>query len=1725
MSRKWFLVLPLLVVCLLLFQNWLVFKSLQWTLQKTLEESFGGKLEWQSLEHKGATVVMHGPKIVKGEETPFLADELTIHWDIQLLNRTLMVEAELTKPECKLTCREFDLFQQSKKGNLSLFKLRGGLKIHDGKIDLPSGPAQLSLNLAYLEEKKIDLFLKQGEATFALVSDVGYREGVPELEGRMAAHHFPIAILSDLIETLAPSVIDTRALKGKVNGHFAFHLSPQFRPQVEGHLELYDLTLNGMRKNYGLEINHLAIQLEAISPVVKNNLYPWLPALEGKIVLSETSLGNKVAWGKMSARPLIAEKLTGTLLFHKEDKAEFHLSGLEDYEGEKGSLVAVGQFDYQNFEKMAFELSYLSQPATRPLTSLRLQGEGLGTAVGHVKMAVQNFGMQQFSLMDAALRKLAPGFNPIEFLEGRVDATLEATLLDQQLGPVSIDQLAIHHLACRAREWDSDFGAETLSGHVKLDLLAENPTSTLDAELRILNGYLGLETPPVELWKFSDIQTNLVIQKGVVQKSEASVNLAGLKGNAQIDWQWDANPLHMHFEGTGRDLAKFMPMRVQAGIERQSLDDTIRLDLSMQKDARAMHFVGDWRVESLAASHDFTFGFDLEAPDKSFKLTHNEFLFWFDKAPVWLPDLLGPYRGAIVDALLAKMQGEVGIFGFRLRDGWIRGSRVPLEKFVSPFLFRHDDIRLKGLGDFKAQFDLKGLAITYTGEQVELESDKVKMTMKEVPGKRRGELLGEHYVNFTTGEQRGALPIEQATYFDKVKGLLFTDIHGEAVFDQRKVFLPHISSTLNQVEMKGNILIDNTDEREGYFDVFVDLDVVEGSLKEAAEILEQIEPAIQVSQIPLDGQLHFKEKGAQFAFRVVEGRLSWDAKVEGHVSEGSLNLELPLVATKDIHFDFHFDKEQDTILVKGLSGAFFIGEAGAEEEYPFFVDLMGFNKLATKDGLFNIQVFDRQGELFRVAGITEAKEEHVLFKFDKVLTHFGDMRPSNLELKMKGLSAIENFNLDLSFDLKKIFNELARIARSGLSLSPKLLSSLEAFEGKLEGHFHYQASEGRFLYQLQGKKVKVKGKELEQVALLGDYQEGVWRIKDGQIDALYFSLDATKKKGTWLLEHLGIKLGNSLVLGLEGEWEEGASSFLGRVNLLEVALEKLDEFAELRPFVEEFNPKGLLKGSGTLNLGKNEKGEPLIEASFTTRCKDIQIKGLHFQDIEPSTFQFVMGQGVQLRNLKTALLTSDTHLPIVDLFVEKVGIDFHHDITEIENLKFALPAVNLPWLSQTLEASFPDLMTPFVKTNLTELKKGGIAQGAFHLKFQEGGQEIKVTLADGPWQLLGWDQELKNFLLELDNEEIKISTQVVVDNRLAWVISRTPYPEALKGVIVISDGMKEDDPLTIYWEKKEEQGLVINKVAGRALGVSVAIEEDTTNPTTKEAFHLKGEMNLDLARAAHLLGPELREKLMAMELGRGWGLTGHLQVEKEMKNEVRPYHFLGHLYGRQCEVKGYCFEELFANVEAHEDTLVFSDFQVKDPALALFIKYGAFRRNTYGQWVANIPFIEASHIRPSLLWEIKKTRSSEPKPLVIDSLTVQDLNGPTSNLRGTGQLTFQNPVKKNLHNTIFALPAEILSRIGIDLIALTPVSGTIQFHIQNGAVVFTKFKDVYSDGKLSKFNLAGGRTPSYMEFDGSLHLHIRMKQYTLLFKLAELFTFDIGGTLSKPVYSVHKGGS
>ncbi|MBA3815149.1 MAG: hypothetical protein H0X29_01245 [Parachlamydiaceae bacterium] len=408
---------------------------------------------------------------------------------------------------------------------------------------------------------------------------------------------------------------------------------------------------------------------------------------------------------------------------------------------------------------------------------------------------------------------------------------------------------------------------------------------------------------------------------------------------------------------------------------------------------------------------------------------------------------------------------------------------------------------------------------------------------------------------------------------------------------------------------------------------------------------------------------------------------------------------------------------------------------------------------------------------------------------------------------------------------------------------------------------------------------------------------------------------------------------------------------------------------------------------------------------------------------------------------------------------------------------------------------------------------------------------MRLTLDDGIYHFMGRDHDINQFVLEYDPFELKISSKYRLERHQFWLTARSPAPAINMGEIILSeqdlDIFDKDNsfPLAINWEMDPYHGLILQKIQGSLCGIKCNLIRDPSFNITSEQLFLTGELHANLQKAQALLNPEIAAICSNWQIGHGYSLSGQWAFAKDSRPFNESLTFQGEFSGRDFELGGYQFFRLNGLVGYSGNDLRAAQITINDPSGDVQINDVMLSKKAEGHWTIDVPSVIVSNFRPSLMHNSGEPPPTNAKALAIRQLNLHDFQGvlgDRSSYLAKGRFLFVNPPKRNLQHTIFALPAELMSRLGLDFGVLNPVRGLVYFDINESKVIFTRFKDVYSKGRLSKFYLSNSGFQSCMDFDGNLDLKIRMKQNNLLFKLAELFTVTVQGNIKKPSYGLQR---
>jgi hypothetical protein len=183
---------------------------------------------------------------------------------------------------------------------------------------------------------------------------------------------------------------------------------------------------------------------------------------------------------------------------------------------------------------------------------------------------------------------------------------------------------------------------------------------------------------------------------------------------------------------------------------------------------------------------------------------------------------------------------------------------------------------------------------------------------------------------------------------------------------------------------------------------------------------------------------------------------------------------------------------------------------------------------------------------------------------------------------------------------------------------------------------------------------------------------------------------------------------------------------------------------------------------------------------------------------------------------------------------------------------------------------------------------------------------------------------------------------------------------------------------------------------------------------------------------------------------------------------------------------------------------------------------GSESKSGSGSWQFHLEKLEASQLKPSLFSE-ESFLYSKNKHLTFEKILLHQFKGrlfERDSWKGKGAFTFEQSAPRSF--SLFSLPSGILSRIGFDAQHFHPASGTIFYEVDEEKIYLKKLHQVFSQGKVSEFYLYQEETPSYIDFEGNLHLTLHLKQSNVLFKLGELFTLTVKGNLQKPIVSLKR---
>jgi len=1722
-------------------------------------ESFGCQMQFKNGQHLKHQFTLEHPAIATLEKLQeggisFSANKISIGYTFQWLRLCLDLDVRIENPVVALkNDADIKLLAERFWQGTTILPLRPSVTVTGGIVNFHdfSDPVEKVDSIYYAvdinlrEEEYVNLQLGFADAAFennALEIALS-RNDKTVVDFNAAFRKLDLTTISQMLSPLYRPLKSWQAVKGSLDGALSARRLKGKRFESEGRAFLRNLQV--INEDLGLTANLAEVQIDFTRDVdTLNTTVGKLEIVDHFSLVIENE--NYPIWE--------IKNVLGGVKIESHDGAKIDLNG-ECASGENCFDFRIhgdGRYFDEDKKFLKLDLALINQEGGE--ASAFIVMKQLNDLWNSIDINLKNFGYHEFQFVQGAMSHYSEDWRDVRIHQGLFNASLILHFKELNLHHLKVKKFAASNVLFDYYPLNLNGNVEHAKGFLSVNLGERDILQTLNTELSIDRGMVRIVEDDGEAWQLSNLQTKLVFHDGVIQKSNVRGDFLGLEGNIILDWLSDDEIMKVKFQGMPRNLNAPVPEIFKKGIDAKFSEDLISLTAGFKVKNERLYVEGILEVEDVEqqAQDDIAFGFIIEkirpelwgkSKSRSAEVEDMQRL-TSEVLQLTMPAIASP-------AFLLNnrwIENEKGISGLILRDGWIYAENLPIEKYVAPFAFQPMDgeeehpLLMEGIGDFRGIFDHSGLGVLYNVKHLVVENNDFHFEVDTLfccdEEDEQRNALGYHYTDFSTGQHFGVMPVKHGTYLEKNSGLLFNEVSTKLKFEGKQIHITDLETYCSGIHFAGNININCDYTEPGYFDVEIIADTMNGKVSQLQNLFSHFEKPSLFTEFPMEGDLHFRDKGAYLLCNVRPDETKMQMRFQASLSDGFVALRPLDVSIQELGMHIDYNQKMNTLMMDEILGTILVGRGNAVDEYMLSGDKITFTDFENNISEFDLWVGDKKRDIIRVAGTSKKLDDDeqtlntIQFELDRKKTHFGDVYPSVFSFSLSDWSKIIDFKLDFNFRLYTLFKDLQRVSRSGIFFFP--VDLLEEFNNLKEAYgdfsvkLSYDQNTASFRYGFEGKNIEFLSHSFDIFQLTGKVRDRTWAIDQLRLDDISVAAEVMRLTDSWRVNFLGLRRGESLLLGLDGDYSDQTKHFDANINLLEIDLNHLLEWPQLHAFATKNNPKGNMRGKGKLQVVRTpSSGAWVCDTSLSASLYDLKLRGVTFADASDLSCHLISDRGITLRNITTAMLSSDKVNTQVPMHIDKIDYDINNDELDVEKVHFSVLHKDLNWFAENLQKAMPDDISDRTVEIISSIKDDGVLLTTVSMNQMGDRSFFKMTLDDGTYRFSDNLHKIRNFTLTHTEGEFSAQMEYLYQQRPLLMHVFSEDPDIDYGTIVLADKVQEPSVSTppnivIQWVVDPVKGFTVREAKGGISGLELHVQHDSKERLDPHYHQLRGWASISIPAALNLCDDEFIQNCNNNKIGGYYTFKGKWSISKDKKVDS---HFFGDLQGQDFVMKGYQFDKLYAQFNYSTKKVIFKDLEVNDSSCHMNIPALTLTYWKDDQWWFHLPELQISNFRPGALRDTELKNQSSSKTLVINKINVSDIKGKLSESEtwiGKGMLKFSNPPKNSLQNTIFAIPHEIITRIGLNPAVLTPVTGSVYFDIKSGKVVFTKFKDVYSESRASKFYLPSSSLDSYVDFDGNIFVQVKMKQYNLLFKLAELFTFNVKGTLEKPVYMIQK---
>ncbi len=1192
------------------------------------------------------------------------------------------------------------------------------------------------------------------------------------------------------------------------------------------------------------------------------------------------------------------------------------------------------------------------------------------------------------------------------------------------------------------------------------------------------------------------IDAQIEVSQGLVDLFQLEANLGEL--NADFNFYGLKSPATFSIKGNSEALLKF-------------LDPTIPFMGEISYIGKLIPTVKGLKLESFLTSAQQVLTIKADLPRVPLEKAYKE-------VPLW--SLLGNSFYELPGAThklfsyafkFPFLKDKEGTYLVRLGTLFLDSSAFHIKKPLSIFLKKYLDVDIEGIIHTKVKITDAIWQAGFSLKKASFKNDQGTFFAEEIGGYNQDTKIWTGLYYYT--KEKGALiqaGFKGATYHNMPLNLDFIEGQGQIKLKGKVLELVDIKAISQELSIEGHVLIDYTEAQS--YALEIKSSAIQGTISNAQKFGLQFTD-LDFLHYPSMGRIQSGPGGfflrGQVPYSNEKADIQWALKAslkEGMLKDKHLTLHNinTLFSYESVNERLQFDLKEGDLQV--FEDHYIITDLVFDTSWKGGVSgSLGLKASLPGESLLYSEI---------KGTISTAKGQYTLSLAPDC--YFGGLCLMADQIMLNSEGTLISCKGQAAWQMNNFFDDSARLLQIfGQKNDFRSFKESTRLSGAIRIDADYTLEKASV--QINGKSFKIKGKEVDPLALHITMDKGQWALDKGLYRDLSLKAAARVAEGRIIIENI---VGTGPGLNFEGNGQ-----FIFVNKMLELSLKQMmidlssiDYAKKWQLLTSIWQPQGRINIVGTLEASFMPENTQMIwKASAIT--EGIILRGNQLQTEGPLSLHYDKKKGLRVDDVKLTMKRLGGYPYQASFGIKGARYEEDSSSLTINDIAFAFPTNYISEIILLGEQLFPTIFDETTRTLLHDVRREGGLKGNIELDLASEQLRIKIRLSNGTYQYAGRSFVLQDVILDYGEKGFELGARyriqkALMDMRLVSLDSKAGTGQVL--LSLAGEPQSMNNLVVCEWAYKKEKGIILQKVQGVLLGMQIALN----GAANLEIQNLAGSIRMMDSTQLQLLLPEgIKSFLQKWQITSGYMIKGQWSLNK---GSLEDFQFKGQLLGQQCTLLGNTLQQANGDLKMDFRTIQLQQFRITDPGMTLEIPSLTL---TYQEnWDIKMGLLNITNLRPADLKRETPINKSL-RSLLIKRAFIQNLQGDLSNLNkltGGGEITFDKVKSSSIGSQLMSIPGEILGRLGLNLSLLSPSFGTIEFKIKDSKVILTKMRDVYSDGKMSRFYLPKEPIISYINFDGVMNITLRMKQYNLLLKLAEGLSINIQGKWDDPEFSLQK---